>query len=125
MGDPLARSGDPETFEMLLEVARRQREALRRGDLRACEALNAERERLFHALPRDGSACSPAQRERIERAVRQILAVDGDSAILLRGILEETACAVLGLGVGGEGGVAYIRSKGFSVPGDGIIDRTC
>lgn len=125
MDDPQARSGGAETFEMLLEVARRQAEALRRGDLNACEALNAERERLFQALPREVSACAPAEREKIERVVRRILEVDGDSVILLQGLLEETARAILGLGVGQEGGVAYIRSKGFFVPRDGIIDRTC
>lgn len=125
MDDPQIRLEGKDPFERLLDVARRQVEALRRGDVDACAGLNADRERLFEALPRDWSGYAPTDRERMERAIRQILAVDRDSVILLQGILEETARAVVGLGVGQEGGVAYIRAKGFSEPGDGIIDRTC
>lgn len=123
MDDSPPRPGEVAAYERLLDLARRQGEALRRGDLDACAALMAERDRLVRALPADLSGCGPAERAGIERLIRAVLAVDGDNAILLQLLMEETARASARLGATREYGVAYRRSTGGTEAGRGGIDQ--
>lgn len=110
-------------YERLLELARRQREALRVGNLDACAALLAERERLCRALPPDLSGCEPGERERIGRLIAEILDLDRDSTLLLQVIREEASRDLSRLTAGGEGSAAYLRARSGAGPGEGALDR--
>ncbi len=101
----------------LLELARRQGEALRAGDVDTCAVLMAEREALLRHLAVDPAAFPATVRDEVARLIREIRAVDRDNLLLLQVLRGEAADALDRLVRGRRGATAYLQARSPSEEG--------
>lgn len=113
-----------DAYRKVLQLARRQGDAVRAGDLDTLSMLMAEREHFFGALQPDLSDRSDSERQEIAHLIREILTVDGDNAILLKLLMEETLREVAHLEAGKKGSTAYFNTMAGALSGHDALDET-
>lgn len=111
-------------FEQVLELARRQGEAVRSYDLDAFGRLLAERERLLATIPEGSPGLSETEKAGITESIREILEIDGDNAVLLKLLMEESLRGAERIDSARRGTGAYFENMAGLLPGQAEFDGT-
>ncbi len=120
--DPASTPVQAELLHRLLDLARRQKEALQQGRTDLFLDLMAERTRLFETLQAvAGAGRRPFPRRELAGLVEEILRIDGENAVALESLLRDLGIEAGRLARGEAGAIAYLHGAAVGMDHGGPI----